>query len=108
MQAIFIDAKNQQVSYVNNKGQLEDLYLTLGVDMVEIGKYWENGDTLWVDEEGLINGTDFGFQIDGIDFMGNGIIYGTNLENPEKNDSAVTKMENIKLKFFKLVPECEI
>ena len=74
MKAIFIDAKNQQVSIIETKAQLEDKYLILDVNMVEIGKYYENGDTLWVDEEGLINGTDFGFQLDGIDYMGNGLI----------------------------------
>ena len=104
MKGIFIDAKNRQVSPVTTKGQLEDLYLILGVNMVEIGKYWENGDTLWVDEEGLINGTDFGFQIDGIDFLGNGLILGTNRMNPEAHDSAVTELESLKLKFFELVP----
>lgn len=104
MKAIFINAKEQSVSVIDTKAQLEDLYNILGVDMVEIGKYWENGDTLWVDEEGLINGTDFGFQIDGIDFVGNGLILGTNRMNPEAHDSAVTKVEKLKLKFFKLIP----
>jgi hypothetical protein len=102
MKAIFINAKEQTVSIVENKGQLEDLYNTLGVNMVEIGRFYENGDTLWVDEEGLINGTDFGFQLDGIDYMGNGLIYGTNRMNPELNDSAVTDMKKLKLKFFTL------
>ena len=31
MKAIFIDAQNQQVSIVNNRGQLEDMYLLLNV-----------------------------------------------------------------------------
>jgi hypothetical protein len=102
MKAIFINAKEQTVSYVENKGQLEDLYLILGVNMVEIGKYYPNGDTLWVDEEGLLNGTDFGFQLDGIDYVGNGLIYGTNRMNPELNDSAVTDIKKLKLLFFKI------
>ena len=100
MKAIFIDAKNQQVSIVETKAQLEDKYLLLNVNMVEIGKYYPNGDTLWVDEEGLINGTDFGFQLDGIDYMGNGLILGTNRENPELDASAVTKLDDLQLKFF--------
>lgn len=104
MKAIFIDAKNQTVSYVTNKGQLEDKYLVLGVNMVEIGRYYPNGDTLWVDEEGLINNTDFGFSLDGVEYMGNGLIYGTNRMNPELCDSAVTPIENIKVRFFKLIP----
>jgi hypothetical protein len=102
MKAIFINAKEQTVSIIDSKGQLEDLYLTLGVNMVEIGMYYENGDTLWVDEEGLINGTDFGFQLDGREYVGNGLIFGTNRMNPELNDSAVTDIKNIKVKFFTL------
>jgi hypothetical protein len=104
MKAIFIDAKNRQVSIIENKGQLEDTYLILKVNMVEIGRYWENGDTLWVDEEGLINGTDYGFQLEGREFLGNGLIYGTNVENPELCDSAVTPLEDIKVNFFTLIP----
>lgn len=104
MRAIFIDARNQQVSYNDNKGQLEDFYRVMGVEVVEIAEYWNNGDTLWVDEEGLLNGTDFGFEINGHQYLGNGLIYGTNRENPEKNDSAVTKLDDLKVKFFKLVP----
>lgn len=95
MKAIFIDAKNRQVSIIENKGQLEDKYLILNVNMVEIARYWANGDTLWVDEEGLINGTNYGFILDGIEYMGNGLIYGTNRENPELCASAVTPLEKI-------------
>jgi hypothetical protein len=103
MVAIFIDAKNRQVSPVTTKGQLEDFYRIMNVEMVEIAEYWENGDTLWVDEEGLINGTNFGFEINGNQYLGNGMIYGTNRENPENNDSAVTKIDSLKIKFFELV-----
>jgi hypothetical protein len=104
MKAIFIDAKNRKVSINENKGQLEDKYLILDVNMVEIGRYWDNGDTLWVDEEGLINGTEYGFQLDGIEYMGNGLIYGTNRENPELDASAVTPLDKIKVTFFELIP----
>jgi len=90
------------VSIIDTKAQLEDKYLLLNVNMVEIGKYYENGDTLWVDEEGLINGTDFGFQLDGVDFMGNGLILGTNRENPELDASAVTPLDKLKIKFFQV------
>lgn len=105
MKAIFIDAKNQEVSLVENKGQLEDMYLIMKVDTIQIGRYYPNGDTLYVDEEGLINGTSFGFSLDGRDFLGNGLIYGTNRENPEYPASAVTPLDKIKVTFFKLVEE---
>ena len=102
MKAIFIDAENHKVSLVNNKGQLEDKYLLLKVNMVEIGKYYTNGDTLYVDEEGLINGTDFGFILDGKRFMGNGVIYGTDRMSPEDPADAVTPINDLKIKFFKV------
>lgn len=104
MKAIFIDAKNQQVTHVDTKGQLEDFYRIMNVEMVQIAEYWKNGDTLWVDEEGLLNGTDFGFELNGNQYLGNGMIYGTNRENPEHNDSALTDIKDLKIKFFKLVP----
>ena len=104
MKAIFIDAKNRKVSINENKGQLEDKYLILDVNMVQIGRYWDNGNTLWVDEEGLIIGTEYGFQLDGIEYMGNGLIYGTNRENPELDASAVTPLDKIKVTFFELIP----
>ena len=104
MRAIFINAKEGTVSYVENKGRLEDLYSTLGVEMVEVAKYWENGDHLYVDEEGLINGTDFGFTLNSIDYVGNGLIYGMDLEDPGAEGSCVTRIEDLKVTFFKLVP----
>ncbi len=104
MVAIFIDARNRQVTPVTTKGQLEDFYRIMNVEMVQIAEYWDNGDTLWVDEEGLINGTDFGFEINGNRYLGNGMIYGTNRENPENNDSALTDIKSLKLRFFELVP----
>lgn len=105
MEAIFIDAQNQQVTRVKNRGQLEEMYLLMKVDMIQVGRYYPNGDTLYVDEEGLINGTNYGFSLDGRDFLGNALLYGTNRENPELPDSAVTPLEKIKINFFKLVEE---
>jgi len=104
MKSIFIDAKNQQVSYVENKGQLEDLYRIMEVEMIQIAEHWKNGDTLYVDEEGLINGTNFGFEINGNQYVGNGLIYGLSLDDPGGNGSALTRIEDLKIKFFKLEP----
>jgi hypothetical protein len=36
--------------------------------------------------------------------MGNGLIYGTNRENPELDASAVTPLDKIKVTFFELIP----
>ena len=104
MKAILIDAKNQQVRYDDNKGQLEDLYRVMGVDMIEIAEHWKNGDTLYVDEEGLINGTDYGFEINGHQYVGNGLIYGLDVSSENGNGPVVSKVEDLQVKFFKLVP----
>lgn len=104
MKAIFINAKEGKVTYVNNKGSLEEIYQTMNVEMIEIGCRWDNGDFLYVDEEGLLNGTDYGFEINGKYFVGNGLIYGTDIYNPGASGSAVSKIEDYKFKFFKLPP----
>lgn len=104
MRSIFIDAKNQQVTYVDNKGQLEDFYRIMNVEMIQIAEHWKNGDTLYVDEEGLINGTDFGFEINGNQYVGNGLIFGLDINSENGNGPALTDIKSLKIKFFKLVP----
>lgn len=105
MKSIFINAKEQTVTYLQNKGQLEEIYEILGVEMIEIGCRWDNGDYLYVDEEGLINGTDFGFIINGMRFVGNGIIYGTDLAHPGASGSAVSRIEDFKILFLEPLPK---
>jgi len=108
MESIFINVHNLTVNRNDNKGQLEDLYRILKAEKVEIAKYWDNGDTLWVDENGLGNGLEpgthqsYGFEIDGESYMGNGLIYGTNRENPELKDSVATDVWELsrKIRFF--------
>lgn len=108
MKAIFINAKEATVTYVENRGELEELYSVLGVEMVEIGKYWDNGDHLYVDEEGLLNGTTWGFTIDGTDFVGNGLIYGIDLENPSAEGPVASKLEDHQIKFWVLAPSMHL
>jgi hypothetical protein len=107
MKAILIDAKNKQVLPVKITGDLASMYLTLGVDMVEIG--WTDqrtGETLWVDEEGKINGTEYGFIIaGGLRIVGNGLILGSDIYG----DNADTKVaiENLDVTFIEVNPEEE-
>ena len=79
--AILIDPKKGTVEYITVT-DYRSIQHALGVDMftcVRLG----NGETLYVDDEGLINGTNFGFNIDhqfsemGV-LMGRGLILGTN------------------------------
>jgi hypothetical protein len=107
MKGILIDAKNKQVIPVKIAGDLASMYLTLGVSMVEIG--WTDqrtGETLWVDEEGKINGTDYGFIIaGGLRIVGNGLILGSDMYG-ENADTKVA-IENLDVTFIEVNPEEE-
>ncbi len=61
-----------------------------------------NGDTLYVDEEGMLNGTDFGFKLFGRTFYGSGILYGSTIEG--ENCSVKTDIKKIKPTFVELKP----
>ena len=99
MRAILIDAVNCTVTEFQNKGDLDSIYKAINVEMIEVGNYDpETGDTLYVDEEGLINGTTVGFEIFGKQFAGSGIIFGSQPDG--ENGSAVTQLKDVTPKFF--------
>lgn len=99
MRAILIDAVNCTVTEIQNKGDLDSIYKAINVEMIEVGNYDpETGDTLYVDEEGLINGTTVGFELFGKQFAGSGIIFGSQPDG--ENGSAVTKLKDVNPKFF--------
>jgi hypothetical protein len=101
MRAILIDAVNHTVTEIQHKGDLEAIYRSINVEMIEVGHYdQETGDTMYVDEEGLINGTEFGFTLFNREYMGSGIIFGSTPEG--ENAAAVTDLKKIKPIFFKL------
>jgi hypothetical protein len=90
--AILIDAKTNSVTLVE-VGEYTDIYKHCGYETftcVGLG----NGETLYVDDEGLINGTDFGFTIEGYDgpLMGNGLILGSTASGDSK-DTALSVHE---------------
>ncbi len=90
--AILINAKTNSVTLVE-VGEYTDIYKHCGMDTftcVGLGK----GETLYVDDEGLINGTDFGFTFKGYDgpLMGNGLILGTTAGG-ENKDTALSVHE---------------
>jgi hypothetical protein len=80
MKAIFINSETREITYIDNAGDLGSLYLTLNCDMVQIGDFNQtNGDTLWVDEEGLLKEQKYGFVYKTKEFVGSGVIYGSNI-----------------------------
>lgn len=87
--AILINAKQGTISQVE-VGEYTDIYKHCGFDLfttVSLG----NGETLYVDDEGLMNGTEYGFSIDGYaqPLMGNGLILGSTGDGDSK-DTAFT------------------
>jgi hypothetical protein len=106
MKAILINAQERTVDYVNNTGDLSAMYDAIGCEMVEIGDYNpKTGDTLWVDEEGLLKNPSYGFVYNGKKFVGNGILYGSNIGGD--NVSVKCTLEDVipELLFFRLEPE---
>ena len=83
---IFIDAKNNRLTHVVIKDHT-DISRIAGYkyfDAVGLNTKGKVSDTLFVDDEGLINGTEWGFEVLTANgehrghYAGNGIILGTN------------------------------
>lgn len=80
MRAIVIDAKNKEIreeQYDPKKG-LEYMQKCVG-GYIERGHTFKNGDEIYVNEEGLLEGLEYGFEIKGAHqpFLGNGVVVST-------------------------------
>lgn len=106
MKGILINALDRTVELVSNAGDLAALYDGIKCEMVEIADFNpETGDTVWVDEEGLLKDNTYGFVYKNKKLMGNGMIYGSNL-NGDNVDVSITVEDVItELLFFRLEPE---
>ncbi len=89
--AILINAKDKTISEVVIS-DYKDIYKFCGFDLFTCVQMDAKGNTLYVDDEGLLNGTDFGFVVRGYDqpLMGNAIILGTNRYNGESEDTSLS------------------
>ena len=83
-------------------GDYTDIQKHIGCDHFDCVGLNRKGDTLYVDDEGLLNGTDFGFIVKGYDqpLMGNAIILGTNRYNGESEDTSLTTEQVFKMVSF--------
>ena len=102
MKAILIDAKTKEVKEVEMGRDYKEIYTQLECEMFQIGTYLSNEDAIYVDEEGLINGTDIFFTFEGAHqpFAGNGLIMGCDDEG-ESTDCKVSFNEvKDKVKFY--------
>lgn len=93
MRGILINALEGNVSWVDiqdgdNPKELAELIGAKYIDGVRLG----NGDTLYVDDEGLINGTAHGFYYEGRPYAGNGLILGIT-EWGEGTDCQTSELE---------------
>lgn len=116
MRAIFIDSVNREVKEVDldpNSNILEQWYDILKVDMVEVGCYLSEKDSIMVDEEGLLKNTKEFFIYNGAHqpFAGNGLIVGVDsegetisceisLEEVERNTRFYTREEIIEKNLY--------
>lgn len=74
---ILIDAHKREVREVACKG-LEDYYQSMNVERIETATWLDKQTCIYVDEEGLINGTRVGFVINNRPFAGSGIVTAIN------------------------------
>ena len=86
--AILLNARNNTVEFITIKDYTDiskfgkfDLFTTVDMD--------ERGNTMYVDDEGLLNGTNVGFEVDGYEqpLMGNAVILGTNRHTGDSKDT---------------------
>lgn len=91
MKAIFIDAENKTVEKIDFQGNYKDIQRKIKVSTFTCVGLNDDRDSLFVDDEGLINGTNYFFHIDGMTphpLAGNGLILGLNSETGDSKDAS--------------------
>lgn len=105
MQAIRIDAVNQQIYSVDIDGSLESIYEQLDCDLFTCPIVLDNLDTLYIDDEGLLIDDDqykgaFYFKNFNQPLFGHGLIIGTTEEGENANVLSDIKSIEKKVKFI--------
>ena len=101
MKAILINSKTSSIKEVS-VGDYKEMYVHLECSMFEVATELPNQDSIFVDEEGLINGTDVFFTYEGAHqpFAGNGLVMGCN-DDGESVDCKIALDEvKSKVKFY--------
>lgn len=108
MKAILIDVRNKSVTMVevDDKNVLKDWYRIMGCEMVEVAHYFDEHDSILVDEEGLLTlspDTKF-FTIEGghQPFAGNGLVVGVDDEGESVNPCITVEEVQRMVKFHTL------
>ncbi len=102
MKAILIDSVNKEVKEIEIGKGIEEMYKFLQCECFTIASYLDKQDAIFVDDEGLMNGTDVFFTYEGAHqpFAGNGLIMGCDDEG-ESVDCKISFAEaKDKVKFY--------
>ena len=94
MKAILINAEAATVKFVEIK-DYTDINKFGAFDIFTAVRLNDKGDMVYVDDEGLINGTSVGFILEGYDspLMGNGVVLGGNDRTGDSADTTFTLEE---------------
>lgn len=104
MKAIKIDAYANTVTEIEISEDYREISRNIGCELFCQGASFPNGDTLYVDDEGWLNGNvTRAFAFNGRVLAGNGLILGCN-PNTGDSRSVKTSLENIK-GMVKFMPE---
>lgn len=97
MKVILINSQNRSVNELDITGDLKSIYDAMDVQMIETASYLDNGDVVYVDEEGMfgLDRNSVFFNLNGAHqpFAGNGLVIGTNTNTGESVDCKSTAEE---------------
>jgi hypothetical protein len=100
--ALFIDSATQTVREVEISGLADLQKLVRG--FIETAVLWQNGDTMFVDEEGLAKDPAHWFRLhDGRVFAGNGVVVGREIDGEEYPNGYINADPVITLKEVSLM-----
>ena len=100
MRAILINPMQESIRHISYDGDYKSIYRIIQCTTFEAVYPFDNGDTLWIDEEGLLRESNFAFNIkaDNPKFnqtiMGSALILGTDAEG--ESIECKTTLENLK------------
>ena len=86
MKSILINPMQESIRHISYDGDPKSIYRILQCTTYEAVYPFENGDTLWIDEEGLLNESNFAFDILGSNelwhrtYLGSAMILGVDDE----------------------------
>ena len=100
MRAILINPMQESIRHISYDGDPKSIYRILQCTLYEAVYPFDNGDTLWIDEEGLLKESNFAFDILGSNeeyygtYLGSAMILGVDDEG--ESIECKSKLDDIK------------